>query len=125
MANRTTATAVKQILDTDLDDPIVEAFITDANLIVTDIVGSSTDLSAEQKASIEKWLSAHMIACTRDQQASREGVEEADITYQGKTAMGLDATFYGQQVKLIDTTGLIAKSLGKARASVYAVPSFD
>ena len=50
MANRTTATEVKLILDTDLGDPIVEAFISDANPIVTDVLGSDTTLSDAQKA---------------------------------------------------------------------------
>jgi hypothetical protein len=125
MANRTTATDVKLILDTDLDDPIVEAFISDANPIVTDVLGSDTSLSSAQKASIEKWLTAHFIACTRDQQAQREEADEAAIVYQGKTAMGLDATYYGQQVKVLDTTGKMAKALGKRRVTITAITSFE
>ena len=125
MANRTTATEVKQIIDTDLDDTIVTAFISDANPIVTDAIGSDTTLSSAQKASIEKWLSAHLIASTRDQQAAKEGDDDATITYQGKWGMGLDATSYGQMVKLLDTTGKIAASIGKKRASLKAVTSFE
>lgn len=122
---RTTATAVKQILDTDLSDAIVEAFIDSANMVVTDFLGSDTNLSAAQKADVEKWLAAHMIAATREQQPIAEGADKARIQYQGKTAMGLDATFYGQQVKVLDTTGKLARSIGKKSIEAYAVTSFE
>lgn len=125
MAVRTTAAEVKKILDTDISDGIVDAFISDANLVVTDLLGDNTNVSADQLTSIEKWLTAHMIACTRDQQAQKEGAGDANITYQGKTMMGLDATFYGQQVKILDTTGTMAKALGKKQASTYAIPSWN
>nr|NIS26427.1 hypothetical protein [candidate division KSB1 bacterium] len=106
MATRTNAVDVKNIIDTDLSDVIVEEFVGDANLIVTDIVGSDTNLSDAQKESIEKWLTAHLLAATRDQQPQAEGAGDARITYQGKTSgLGLEGTMYGQQVLLIDTTG--------------------
>jgi len=124
MANRTTATEVKQIINTDLSDAIVESFITDANAVVTDLIGSSTELSDAQKASIEKYFTAHLIAMTREQQPQAEKAKDAGITYQGKTGMGLDATFYGQIVRQLDTTGTFAKA-GKAAISINVIDSFD
>ncbi len=46
---RTNATDVKVILDTDLSDEIVTAFIGDANLIVTHYLGDVTSLLDTQK----------------------------------------------------------------------------
>lgn len=124
MANRTTATEVKEILETELDDDIVTAFIDAANELVTELLGTSS-LSVTRLAMIEKWLSAHMVASTREQQAKSENAGGAGITYQGETAMGLDATMYGQQVKMLDTTGTLAQKIGKARARITAVTSFE
>lgn len=125
MANRITTDELKEIISTDLGDSVLEAFILAANLTVTEWLGSSTVLSSDQLKEIERWLSAHLLACTREQQAQSEDAGQASITYQGKTGMGLDATFYGQQVKLLDSTGILAQSVGKKLASVYAVTSFD
>jgi hypothetical protein len=94
--------------------------------MVTSYLGSTTLLTDDEKSEIERWLSAHLIACTRDQQAQQEAVTGGagvNVTYQGKTGLGLDATFYGQQVKVLDRTGLL--SLQKKEASVFAIPSFD
>lgn len=122
---RVTAQDVKEILETNLADQIIDTFITGANLTVTKILGDDTTLSSSQKTEIERWFSAHLIACTRQQQAQNEKVDDAAITYQGKTDKGLDATFYGQQVKILDTTGKMANRAGKKAATFYAVTSFD
>lgn len=125
MAVRTDAASVKIIIETELSDPVVDAFITTANLIVTDVLGSDTTLSTAQLTEIEKWLTAHLLASTREKQEQKEKVGDADVTYQGKTGMGLDATMYGQQVKILDTTGKMAQKLGKKSATMTAVENFD
>lgn len=125
MANRVSAAEVGQIIDTDLSDPIVDVFIGAANITVTDLIGSNANLSTAQLKEIERWLTAHLLACTREQQAQGEAATDAKITYQGKTGMGLDSTFYGQQVKLLDTTGVLAAQIGKKEASVYAITTKD
>lgn len=121
MANRVTAAEVKEIISTDLDNDTVDVFIGAANLTVTEIIGDDTSLSDDQKKEVERWLSAHLIACTRQQQPQRQAVDAANIVYQGKTGMGLDATFYGQQVKILDTSGKMAAKLSKKAVSVHAV----
>jgi len=122
---RTTATDVKVIFDTDLTDVVVEAFIDDANLVVTEILGTDTTLSAAQKESIEKWLTAHFLALTRDQKPTEEAAQDARIKYQGRTGMSLDASFYGQQVKILDTTGKMAAKVGKKGVKFKAITSFE
>jgi len=124
MAVRTTATKVKQILDTDLDDTIVEAYIAGASYTLDEVYEGDTELSDDLLAEIERWFAAHMIAATRERQATKEGAGGASITYQGVTGEGLKSTLYGQQVLSMDPTGKIA-ALGRKRATMYAVPSFD
>jgi len=122
---RTNSADVKNIIDTDLEDPVINAFINSANLMITKHLGTSTDLSAAQKKDIEMWLTAHLISATRDQQAQEEKVGDTQIKYQGKTGMGLDSTFYGQQVKMLDTSGVLASKLGKKEARMYTVPGWN
>lgn len=124
MTVRTTATEVKQIIDTDLSDTIVEAYISAANYTVTEVLGSDTTLADGHKTEIERWLTAHLIAATREQQAIEEGAGGAKIKYQGVTGKGLEGTMYGQQVLAMDATGKMRKLSGRA-ASVTAITSFD
>lgn len=121
---RVTAPEVKEILDTNLSDPVIDTFINAANLTVTEILGDDTTLSSDQKKEIERWLTAHLVACTRQQQKQSEKLGEAAVTYQGQTGKGLDATFYGQQVKVLDTTGKIAARIGKKAVKIHAITSF-
>ena len=120
---RTTATEVKAIIETELADSVVDTFIGMANRTVTDYLGTNADLTSVQKKDIETWLAAHFIASTREQQAQAEQAGDARITYQGKTEMGLDATFYGQTVKMLDTTGTLAAQIGKKGVTVTAITS--
>lgn len=122
MANRCTAAEVKEIIDTDLTEEQVSPFITAANLTITDILGTS-GLSSDQLKEIERWLSAHFVA-VRDPRISAEKTADASATYQGKTAMGLDSTFYGQQAKMLDTTGVLA-NIGKKKASMNVLDFID
>ena len=125
MAVRVTATEVKMIIDTDLTDLVVDAFILGANVTVTEVLGSDTNLTTAHKKEIERWLAAHLIAATREQQIQKAGAAGASITYQGRTGMGLNSTLYGQQVLALDTTGKMAGAMSKQRASISAVESFD
>jgi len=116
MSTRVTSDEVKEIIDTDISD--ISTFITAANLIVTDKLGSA-GLSSALMKEIERWLSAHFVAI-RDQMPQSEKTGESSIKYQGKTDMGLDFTSYGQQVKLLDTSGILV-ALGKRAAEFIAL----
>lgn len=121
---RVDATEVKEIIETALSDATIEAFITAANLTVTNMLTDS-GLDDDTLHEIERWLTAHLMACTRERQIHSEGAGEATVTYVGRTAMGLDATYYGQQVKVLDTTGILSSQLGKRNVTVFAVPQFE
>ena len=121
---RTTATEVKQILDTDLEDSVVDAYIIAANALVTEVIGSNTSLSDTLKEEIERWLTAHLMASTRVQQLKSGEAGGAKAVYQGVTAKGLESTFYGQQVMVLDASGSFA-ALGGKSATITAITSFD
>lgn len=123
MANRVTGAEVKDIIDTALTELQVAPFITAANLTITDILGATTALSSDQLKEIERWLASHFVAI-RDPRIIRERTGEAEATYSGKTAMGLDSTFYGQQAKMLDTTGALA-NIGKKKASMNVLDFID
>jgi len=123
---RVTALEVKDILDTDLSDSVVEAFISDASNLIDELFEDETGLfedetgvSDELLASIEKWVAAHFVAI-RDQRPKSEKVGDASITYHGTSGKGLEFTPYGQQALLLDTTGRL-KSIGGKRATFKAV----
>lgn len=98
---RTTYAAVAAIIDTDLTQAQVEAFIDDANAWVTDfLVGEG--LSASRLTVIEKYLSAHYVTL-RDPRLRRSAVEDVDETYQRDTQV----TEYLRQAIAEDPTGIV------------------
>jgi len=114
-----TATQVKQIIETDLSDDIITAYITSASTLVDSIL---TDMPSSLLDEIKRWFTAHLIACTRERQPQQAEAGPTSITFQGETGFGLDATLYGQQVKVLDYTGRLA-SLGLRKAAIRAVPN--
>lgn len=125
MALRTSVGDTKLIFDTTMSDAQITAFITTANLIVTENLGSSS-LSADRLEEIEKWLAAHL-ASTRDQrQQSRTIDGRTVLTFQGKTGTGLNSTYYGQMVLMLDITGTLALiSEGLKKASIEMIDATD
>ena len=123
MAVRVTATDVKAIIDTELTDLQVSAYITSANVMVNTALGTgTTDILRE----IERWISAHMIASTKERQALKEEAGTAKIEYTGKYGEFLRSTSYGQMALALDTTNVLANTSFTLRtASIYAIKSFD
>lgn len=110
MAVRVTNDEVKVVIDTSLTD--LTAFILVASQQVDRISGLGTAVLKE----IERWLAAHFVSI-RDKRTSKDNVGDSSHTYEGKTGMGLEFTRYGQQAKLLDTTGTLAK-LGLRKAAL-------
>jgi hypothetical protein len=116
---RVTDADVKEIIETTVT---TLPFRTAANLIVTQRLGDS-GLSSDLLKEIERWLSAHLIACSKEQQIEKAGAGEGvSVTYQGKSGMQLESTQYGQQVLVLDSTGRMA---GLKSASIQAITSFE
>lgn len=115
---------IMEVLPSWITDVKITAFITSANLMVTDVYEYNTEVTTSMKKEIERWLTAHMISATLNRMAQQEQVGEASLRYIGYFGKGLEATPYGQMVLTLDTTGDIQK-LGKRAATIYAIPSFD
>ncbi len=115
---------VKQILDTDLSDTDLTAYITGATALVNDAVKG---IGAALRTELTRWLAAHLVASTREQQLAEAGAGPTSVKFQGLTGLGLDSTHYGQQAKLLDTTGALAALdvPGRRAAELWAVESFE
>jgi hypothetical protein len=126
MANRTTAAEVDQIMDLEssVTDTTIERYITMANALVDELLGTDTSLSSTLKQEIECNLAAHFIASTIARMGAVERLGEARVDYTGKWGEGLKSTPYGQNVLLLDTTGKMAEG-SQGRAYIKAIGSWD
>ncbi len=101
---RTTAAAVKLIIET--DDSIstdLAPFIEVADALVTDVCTNS-DYSDAKLELISRWLSAHFYAI-RDPRAKSEKATTVSVTHRSKVDLGFSLTHYGQMAMTIDTAG--------------------
>ena len=114
MAVRVTTTEVKEVIETELTD--LSVFITAANIQVNRVAAVDADVPAATLKEIERWLAAHYTAI-RDKRTAESDVGDAAFKYEGRTAMGLDFTRYGQQAKELDPTGTL-KDFDLRKASV-------
>ena len=117
---RATEQQVIDIMDpaTNFTKATITPYLETANAIVTDKLTGAGN-SAAIMIQIEKYLAAH-IATMTEGKAEQEKIGEASVKYQGKTEMGLDFTSYGQMVKLLDPSGLLAAA-GKSKPSITAI----
>ena len=104
---RVTVDEVKEIVQTNLGNTSVQAFIKAGDLLVTNTLAGE-GLSTTTLKEITRWLSAHFISI-RDQHPETIKIGEAEMRYRGKVELGLDATMFGQQAKVLDTSGKLAK----------------
>jgi hypothetical protein len=109
--------------DVSYSDDIVNAYIAGANATVNEVL-EGQGLSADVMKEIERWLSAHLIALTRERVSVKEEAGTAKIQYSDIYGKGLEATDYGQMVLTLDTTGNMAATGGK-NATVFAIPEFE
>jgi len=106
MAN-TTASAVQTLLGEAYDfNYVVTSFITTANLIVTKHC-TDDDLTATELEAIERYFAAHLY-CISHRRATQEKAGDVSENKQHVEGLGLDATEFGQQVKLLDWSGALA-----------------
>ena len=116
MVNRTTATIVKTLTGSTLPDATVEVFIGVANRLVTDKLAAKGLLDT-QLADIEAFLSAHfLVPRDRSTELTEQEVNDTRAVYGGKYGMNLDHTSWGQQAKILDTSGTLMR-LDKAKAT--------
>lgn len=123
---RTTAAEVKAIMDncTVADVTIEDAFIVAANKVVTKVFEDDSDMDSTTKEEIERWLTAHMLACSLHRSTKKEKLGDANAEYTGQCGKFLESTPYGQMVLTLDYTGKMA-ALGQRGVDLYAVPQFE
>jgi hypothetical protein len=102
-----------------LEDAVIDSFIAGA-VATLDAAYSGYTVSVELRKEVERWFTAHLIASTREQQLTEAKAGSASAKFQGQTGLNLDSTFYGQNAKLIDTTGALA-GLGGRLISVISL----
>ena len=107
---RVTQAEVEVLLPTDITD--ISAYITAANLLVTDLLDGKGLTDARLKE-IERWLSAHFLAMREEGggiEKHKIGDTEAEWATLGKS---LEMTRFGAQAIVLDTTGILSKLGGK------------
>jgi hypothetical protein len=102
---RVTDDEVKEILNTTID---TTAFIRAAHVMVENMLASA-GLGETTLIEIERWLAAHF-ACCYDPRETSVTIGNSRADFEGQTGKGLDFTRYGQMVKLLDTSGLLARA---------------
>lgn len=91
-----------------------DPFITTANILVTEHLGDS-GLSSALLTEIEKYLAAHLTALHPDErQLTEQEIGEGTDTFGGKFGDLLNFTQFGQTVKMLDSTGILAGVGGKS-----------
>lgn len=121
MAIRTTKADVRSITgitSTKISDSDLDVYLTGANAIVTDQLGTSS-LGETLLATIEAWVTAHLISVSRLRQGAKEQAGEAKIEYTGKYGMGLNSTSYGQMAIALDTTGALGRISDGLKSVVF------
>jgi len=123
MANRATVQDIRIIMDEIvLSDAIIEAYITSANVMVSNALGDGTTPVLKE---IERWVTGHMIAVTRERQAKKEEAGGAKIEYTGTYGEFLRMTSYGQMALSLDISGKLSLTSFILRpATIYAIKSF-
>jgi hypothetical protein len=115
MLTRVTDDEVKGILDTTID---TTPFINTANTLIN-LKLTGQDLTDDMLYQIELYLAAHL-ACAKEPVLKSESVGGAKNDYVREVGKGLDSTSYGQMVKMLDSTGILA-SMEQKRATLVTI----
>jgi hypothetical protein len=116
---RTNTAEVGQIITTDVN---ILPFIETAQVVVDVLAARDVDgdLDANHLRLIEMWLAAHFVA-VMDPVATEEQTGETRVKhFVGKAGLRLEATPYGQQAVVLDTTGRLV-DFGKMRGALTAI----
>jgi hypothetical protein len=125
MSVRTTSQLVEGILLTNYDSkrvPSLQPFIDTATTVVDRLVifarSKGLLLTATELELIERWLSAHFYGIADQFYQSKKTLDSEGV-FQGKTAMMLDATLYGQQALLLDWTNSLDQLQKQVRVRAF------
>lgn len=110
---RVSAAEVKLIIETDLPDATVDAFIDSATKLVDQYLLDATCHDDDSLEQVELWLSAHLLSI-RDKALSSEKLGDAQDTQRapGVLLKALDSSYWGQMALAFDCSGTLA-DIGK------------
>ena len=115
------ADAVSEIVDTDLTDAQINAFLNMAYYRTRPLSGQLSDCGGSgAEEGIIKLLAAHFVKVNEGDVKSEWVGREWKVEYRGEGGMGLNATIYGQQAIAMDCSGKLA-SAGLKKAGIYVV----
>ena len=104
---RTTIAAVQKIISYDaVLIPDIQPFIDDANVMVTNIIGTAASEATLEM--VERYLAAHLIGIS-DPRIQSEQVRTIQASYQVKLSDGLGITHYGSMAMQLDTSGKLSR----------------
>lgn len=107
---RVSATQVKEIVNTTLDDSVLQASMIDTANLFVDTHLADSGHSADMLAKIELYLAAHFVAIsTQGGTIKFTKLGDASESYDTDAlGTGLSSTIYGQTALALDTTGTLA-----------------
>lgn len=105
---------VKDIIETDLDDGIVQAYVDSAGVLVNQL-----PLADPVKSEVQKWLAAHFIAI-RDKISVHEEAGTAEIQYSDVFGENLSSSHYGQTAMVMDTSGRL-QSISQSKTIIKLI----
>jgi hypothetical protein len=113
---RTSPTEVKKIIETDMGDTDIQSYIDSATAFL-DATPIASSLGSTLLEQIEKWITAHLMASTREQMVKTGKGGPSSATFYGYgEGKGLEHTPYGQQAVSLDPTGVLKRiSEGKSK----------
>lgn len=118
------ATALKEIIDTDLTDAQLNNFLNAAYYAALPLSGNLGECGgSEMHCILIKFLAAHFLTVYEGQAKSESVGGEWSITYRGSDGLGLESSLYGQAALSLDCSGKLAK-LGMKQATI-AVISYE
>jgi hypothetical protein len=122
-----TATVVKEIIDTDLADAVINAFINTAYYQAYALTGKLGACgNGDAHCEIIKYLAAHYIAMTRERQTKSESIAgEWSATFMGQDGLSLNATTYGQTAIALDCSGALATAAAGLKKAEFAVVAYE
>lgn len=120
---RTDINTVKSIIQTALADSAVNDYITHANNMVTRVVGGE-GLTAAVLKDIETWLTAHLIAISKERQPHEEKIGDIWVRFTENPQGWLSQTTYGQTVLFLDSSGQFQKTTMK-KSSIRAIKQIN
>ncbi|OQX65415.1 MAG: hypothetical protein B5M51_00795 [Anaerolinea sp. 4484_236] len=116
---------VREIMDTDLSDARINAFINLAYRMIQRIDGELGDCGGDDTFdAIHVLVTCHLIT-SNEQVVATEKIGDTSVTYHAAAkGTGLNATFYGQQAIDMDCSGMLS-SANKPKVSLEAVTYSD